>query len=178
MTRLLAEAASGPGRDGQPPPAHKASTSSVVDLAAGLALGALSLVFLIGALRMPTQTLHWTWLNAPGLVPAVLAAALLAQALFLAARGARRLGIRRQGTAWHTAAVRWGAGRVALTLASALAFALLLGRMPFAVLTAIFVFSMTLAFKGASVWKAAVSALITAIAVTWIFTRLFLVPLP
>ncbi len=148
------------------------------DVAAGLALGALSLAFLIGALRMPIHTMHWTWLNAPGLVPAALAAALLAQALFLAARGTRHLRARRQGAARHAGALQWGAGRVALTLVLALGFALLMGRMPFVILTALFVFTMTVAFRGTSAWKAAASALITAATVTWVFTRVFLVPLP
>ncbi len=127
---------------------------------------------------MPMHTMHWTWLNAPGLVPAVLAAALLAQALFLAARGVKHLRARRQEAAWRAAALQWGAGRVALTLALALAFALLMGRMPFAILTALFVFTMTVAFRGTSAWKAAASALITAVTVSWVFTRVFLVPLP
>ncbi len=150
----------------------------MADVAAGLALGALSLAFLFGALRMPMHTMHWTWLNAPGLVPAVLAAVLLVQALFLTVRGAGRLRARRQGAAGRAAALQWGAGRVALTLALAFAFALLMGRMPFAILTALFVFAMTVAFRGTSAWKAAASALITAVTVSWVFTRVFLVPLP
>lgn len=155
-----------------------ASRSAPADVAAGLALGVLSLAFLVGALRMPLHTMHWTWLNAPGLVPAVLAAVLLAQALALTLRGLRHLRARPGDAGPVDRALRWGAGRVVLTLALALAFAFLMGRMPFAILTALFVFTMTLAFRGTTAWKAAASALITAATVTWVFTRVFLVPLP
>jgi len=124
------------------------------------------------------HTMHWTWLNAPGLVPAVLAAVLLAQALALTLRGLRHLRPRSGDAGSVDRALRWGAGRVVLTLALALAFAFFMGRVPFAVLTAFFVFAMTLAFRGTTAWKAAASALVTAATVTWVFTRVFLVPLP
>ncbi|MDQ7840621.1 MAG: tripartite tricarboxylate transporter TctB family protein [bacterium] len=155
-----------------------ASRSAPADVAAGLALGVLSLAFLVGALRMPMHTMHWTWLNAPGLVPTVLAAVLLAQALALTLRGLRHLRARSGDVELVDRALRWGAGRVVLTLVLALAFAFLMGRMPFAILTALFVFTMTMAFRGTSAWKAVASALITAATVTWVFTRVFLVPLP
>lgn len=155
-----------------------ASRSAPADVAAGLALVAVSAAFLVGALRMPMHTMHWTWLNAPGLVPAVLAAVLLAQALALTLRGLRHLRARSGDAGLVDRALQWGAGRVVLTLALALAFAMLMGRMPFAILTAFFVFTMTVAFRGTSAWKAAASALITAATVTWVFTRVFLVPLP
>lgn len=159
-------------------PAPPKSGTAAADIASGLSLGALSLAFLVGALRMPLYTVHWTWLNAPGLVPAVLSAVLLVQALFLTIRGMRHLRARPNGTSWRAAAGQWGAGRVILTLALALAFALLMGRLPFVILVALFVFIMTMAFRGAGAWKAAASALITAVTVSWVFTRVFLVPLP
>jgi hypothetical protein len=153
----------------------------LVDVAAGCGIGLLSALFLAGALQMPFQTLRWTWHDAPGFVPAVIAGVLLALALLLAGRGLRRWWLFRDGVRWRglrSEMASWGTGRLVLTLAFALAFVILMGRLPFGVLTTLWVFGMVLTFRGTTPLRAAAVAVVTGTAVFLIFTRAFLVPLP
>ncbi len=171
-----------PGVGSPPTRASSPRRAAAADAVAGAVIGALAGAFLLTALRMPPSTLHWTWYNAPGFVPAVLASALLAQATFLLIRGllrASRTPIEKGGgNEWVQAVARWGLGRVALTLCLALGFVVLMGRVPFPILTAAFVFAFTVAFRGTQPFKAGIVAVGTAVTVSWVFTRLFLVPLP
>lgn len=168
-------------REGGPalPPASPAGRQALSDIIVGSGIGALAMFFLVGALRMPHETARWTWLNAPGFVPAVIAGVLLLQALLLVIRGLWRL--RASGPAWQgmrAEAARWGADRFVLTLLFAVAFIILMGRVSFGVLTGVWLFAMIVAFRGTTPPKAALVAVVTAVAITWVFTRLFLVPLP
>lgn len=170
-----------PEAGASPPLAHQVGRASLADVAAASGIGLLAIWFLAGALRMPFQTARWTWHDAPGFVPGVISTVLLAQAFVLAVRGLRRWRIARDTVRWRglrQELIHWGADRLALTLAFALAFVLLMGRLPFGVLTALWVFGMTVAFRGTTPWRAAAVAVATGVAVTLIFTRLFLVPLP
>lgn len=188
----------GSGED-LPPPVPAAARAGLADLVAGAAWAALAGAFFAGALRMPIETALWTWYKAPGLVPALLSAALLGQAAGLIVRGARRWrdarGAAGLGEAasvggaigWGRAAgwrglrreaAGWGLGRVAVALAFAAGFVVAMGRLPFGVLIVLLVFGMTVAFRGASPARAALVAVITAAAVVLVFSRLFFVPLP
>lgn len=165
-----------------PPPARPDGRGALADVAAGAGMALLSLFFLINALRMPASSALWTWQNAPGLVPAAIGAVLLSLSTVLTARGLRshRHSPTPVGSlpAWWSVATNWGAGRVLVALAFALVFILMMGRVPFGPLTAVFVFAMTLAFRGTTAAKAAIIGIATGITVTLVFTRLFLVPLP
>lgn len=161
------------------PPAPAAGRQALTDVILGTGLGLLGTAFLCGALRMPFQTARWTWQDAPGFVPAVIAGVLVLQALALTGRGLWRL--RSTSLAWkglRAEAARWGADRLALTLLFAVAYVLLLGRLPFGVLTGLWLFAMIAVFRGTTVLKAALVAVLCATAITLVFTRLFLVPLP
>lgn len=161
------------------PPASPAGRGALSDIIVGSGIGLLATFFLVGALQMPFQTARWTWLNAPGFVPAVIAGVLLLQALLLVIRGLWRL--RGSGLAWQgmrTEAARWGTDRLVLTLVFALVFVILMGRVSFGVLTGFWLFAMIMAFKGTSPLKAALVAVATAVTITLVFTHVFLVPLP
>jgi hypothetical protein len=161
------------------PAASPAGRQALSDIVVGSGIGALATFFLVGALQTPFATARWTWFNAPGFVPAVIAGVLLLQALLLVIRGLRRLRV--SGPAWvgmRAEMARWGAGRFVLTLLFALAFVILMGRVSFGALTGVWLFAMILVFRGTTPLKAALVAAVTAVTITWVFTHVFLVPLP
>jgi putative tricarboxylic transport membrane protein len=163
---------------------------NAADLVAALAFVALGVATFYGAWTMPrleNRGIHP--LTAPGLLPGVLAAALILCGVLLAAK------------AWRGPAVRAGlAGLVALgrsreaartgaALALILVYTLgLVGWLPFWLASAIFVFSFIVTFEvvlaseppvlwRSLAWAAAV-ALVSSIAVVIVFERAFLVRLP
>jgi hypothetical protein len=163
---------------------------NAADLVAGLAFVLLGLA-----------TFYWSWtmprleergvhpLTVPGLVPALLALALVACGGLLAA-GAWRTGDLRAGLAALAGLVRSPqAGRVATALALVLVYTLVLvGRLPFSLATALFVFAFVAAFElllappprrpaRTLAWAFGV-AVATGAAVVLVFERGFLVRLP
>ena len=148
------------------------------DTLAGTGLAALAGGFLSAALGIPSSTALWNWYDSPGLTPALLAGVLLVQAAVLLVRSRGGRGVEDAGAGWVERARSWGAGRVLLALVFCVGFAVLMGRVPFGVLVAAFVFCMTLAFRGLDPLRAALLALGTAVGVTVVFGRLFFVPLP
>jgi hypothetical protein len=163
------------------PPPPFSGRSAQADLVAGAALAGLAAFFLVGALRMPLETPLWTWFKAPGLVPGILATVLLVQAAALMIRGGRRFRAaapQEGGGSLRQRASAWGAGRVALAMLFTVSFIIAMGRAPFGLLIVLLVFSMTLAFRGTTPLRAALVAVVAAITITVVFTRLFFIPLP
>lgn len=155
------------------------------DLWFALLLTALALVVVIESWRMPRlEDLGVHPMSAPGLTPGLIGLVLLLLGLLLLLRSLRE----RRATVSPVPskpAVAGNGGRALLAVALCLAYALgLLGRLPFAWATGLFVFAFVAAFgfERARPWRtlggAAAMAVFTAIAVTLLFEQLFLVRLP
>jgi putative tricarboxylic transport membrane protein len=156
-----------------------------------LLLTVLSLVVVIESWRMPRlEDLGVHPMSVPGLTPGLIGLVLLLLGLLLLLRSLRE----RRATAMAAdaasplpskPAVAGNSGRALLAVALCLGYALgLLGRLPFAWATGLFVFAFVAAFGFERVrpWRtlggAAAMAVFTAIAVTLLFEQLFLVRLP
>jgi Tripartite tricarboxylate transporter TctB family len=161
------------------------------DLWFSLLLTALSLVVVIESWRMPRlESLGVHPMSAPGLTPGLIGLVLLLLGLLLLLRSLRErraaaMAADAASPAPSSPAAAGDRGRALLAVALCLAYALgLLGRLPFAWATGLFVFAFVAAFgfERARPWRtlggAAAMAVFTAIAVTLLFEQLFLVRLP
>lgn len=161
------------------------------DLWFSLLLTAVAFAVVVESWRMPRlENLGVHPMSAPGLTPGVVGLVLLLLGLLLLVRSVRERRLAKR--AWETAAapvaaappagtLRRALGAVALCLVYALG---LLGRLPFEWATGLFVFGFVVAFgfERARPWRslggAAAMAVCTAVAVSLLFERLFLVRLP
>jgi putative tricarboxylic transport membrane protein len=162
------------------------------DFLTGLGLILLSLYIIVESWRMPQfEHLGAHPLSAPGIVPAFLAVILIVFGGVLVARsvwvGGHRLGV--TGEAARRIFAQPGNQRLLITLVLTIGYAgVLIGRMPYALATGLFVFVFVLVFEwqpglSAARWArllavAAVLAALTGGVVSWVFERLFLVTLP
>ncbi|MBX3603148.1 MAG: tripartite tricarboxylate transporter TctB family protein [Rubrivivax sp.] len=163
------------------------------DLWFSLLLTALALAVVIESWRMPRlENLGVHPMSAPGLTPGVIGLVLLLLGLLLLVRSLRE---RRAAAARAAASAAPAApaataasgdgARALLATVLCLVYALgLLGRLPFFWATGLFVFAFVVAFafERARPWRtlggAAAMALFSAVSVTLLFERLFLVQLP
>lgn len=157
------------------------------DLWFSLLLTALAVAVLVESWRMPRlENLGVHPMSAPGLTPGLIGLVLLLLGLLLLARSLRA---RRAAAAMAAEASPPLASsdrlRALLAIALCLVYALgLLGRLPFAWATGLFVFAFVTVFalQRARPWRtlvgAAAMAVFTAVAVTLLFEQLFLVRLP
>jgi hypothetical protein len=167
------------------------------DTASGIAVSAVALFFGIMALRMPWYDSEWGISAAPGLVPLTLSSCLLLCGLFLIIRA--RVGVTHyekmeamaSATSTHDCddsaetpqASSEGRAltetqRVLLTVGLSLAYVLLLGRIPYAVATALYIFVFISVFQGKNYLKAAIISVISSAVVWFAFARIFFVFLP
>lgn len=155
------------------------------DLWFSLLLTALAVAVLVESWRMPRlENLGVHPMSAPGLTPGLIGLVLLLLGLLLLARSLRAR--RAAAAAAQATPVAAADGRRALlAIALCLVYALgLLGRLPFAWATGLFVFAFVTVFalERARLWRtlggAAAMAVFTAVAVTLLFEQLFLVRLP
>ena len=162
------------------------------DYLTGLALILLSIYVLVESWRMPRlEHLQAHPLSVPGIVPAFLAVVLMIFGLILVVRsvraGGHHLSLSRAGMRNIFA----GPGNRRLLLTALLTFVyagVLVGRTPYTLVTALFVFAFVVVFewrrgmsireKGRLGLAAAVLAIVFAVAVSYTFERLFLVTLP
>ncbi|MCZ7566964.1 MAG: tripartite tricarboxylate transporter TctB family protein [Burkholderiales bacterium] len=155
------------------------------DFFSALVLVALGGGALLEALRMPRfEAIGANPYSVPGLVPGVLGAVIAVLGLFLLVRSVRQGGHRRGAAAAGGDA---GGARLWLALVLTLGYAaLLVGTLPFALATGLFVFAFIVLFErpesaGRRVRRtlsAAVEALIVAAVVTHVFEEFFYVRLP
>lgn len=160
------------------------------DLWFSLLLTALALAVVIESWRMPRlENLGVHPMSAPGLTPGVIGLVLLLLGLLLLVRSLRErraAAARAAASAAPAAPAASGDGaRALLATVLCLVYALgLLGRLPFFWATGLFVFAFVVAFafERARPWRtlggAAAMALFSAVSVTLLFERLFLVQLP
>jgi putative tricarboxylic transport membrane protein len=162
------------------------------DFLTGVGLILLSLYILLESRRMPQfEHLGAHPLSAPGIVPAFLAVILVICGGVLVVRsvwaGGHHLGVTREGA--RRVLAEPGNRRLLITLVLTIGYAGgLIGRIPYALATALFVFLFVLIFEwqprlSAARWArllavAAVLAALTGGVVSWVFERLFLVTLP
>jgi hypothetical protein len=156
------------------------------DLYTAAVLLAFGILVIVLALRMPTfvEQSH-TGLTAPGIVPGFYATVIAVLAILLGLRAVRRGAL---APAAHAAATAPGDGRALLTavLLGVLYAGVLVGRAPFWLASALFVFAFTAAFewdagpqgRARRLAEAALLGLGTGVAVTLVFERIFLVRLP
>jgi putative tricarboxylic transport membrane protein len=162
----------------------QAGASPRADLLAAILLFTFGVAVVALALRMPTfAEQSGTGLTAPGIVPGFHGVVLALLAMMLGVRALRR-GAARAGRAPSMAA---DAGALLLAAGLGTLYAAgLVGRLPFWLATALFVFAFTAAFEWGNgprgrlrrLIEAAAIALGTGIVVTLVFEKLFLVRLP
>jgi len=163
----------------------RAATMARADFFSALVLVALGGGALLEALRMPRfEAIGANPYSVPGLVPGFLGAVIAALGLVLLVRAVREGGHRRGATGIGADA---GGARLWFALALTLGYAaLLVGTLPFALATGLFVFAFIVLFEwpesaGRRVRRgltAAVEAVIVAAAVTYVFEEFFFVRLP
>lgn len=162
------------------------------DFVTGIALIVLSLYVIIESWRMPRlEHLKVHPLSVPGIVPAFIASVLFIFGAVLFIRSIRNGGYRMRITAASLKKV-WahpGNQRLIMTAILTIGYAgFLIGKMPYGLATSIFILAFIILFEGKrdmnfAQWRrclisAILIASISAIAITLIFERLFLVTLP
>jgi putative tricarboxylic transport membrane protein len=169
---------------------HEEPLPPRVDLWTAAVFFAVGIAIVYASWRMPTfyEQLQQTY-TAPGLVPALYGIVIAILAIWLAARSLGRGALRRGDNEARAAREGYSNLRLALAAVLGLAFAVgMVGRLPFWLATAIFVFLFILLFEWRKdqPWRErairiASAALIgggTGVLVMLVFTRLFLVRLP
>ena len=160
------------------------------DLYIAAAFLSLGIAIIAGAAAMPTfyERLQQTY-TAPGLVPALHGAVIGLLAIWLASRAVARGALRQAPADTTEPRVGYSNFRLAVAALLCLAFAAgMVGRLPFWFATGLFVFAFTVLFEWQEgvAWRerlrplatAAAVAAGTALAVTLVFEKLFLVRLP
>lgn len=151
------------------------------DFFAGLILCIVCLVIIVESWRMPRDLQDWPWYAGPGMVTGLLGLGLLSMAIALLVRAYRRTGASLPiplGEAWaylNDSQTR----RLGLMALLCLGYLLALGRgFPYYMTTGIyFVVTMTL-FRAAAWWVILLTSGIATAAISLVFNRIFLIPLP
>jgi putative tricarboxylic transport membrane protein len=169
---------------------HPAAISPRADLIGGLAWTAFGLAIVVASWTMDRlEQFGATLYTAPGLVPGLLGAAIALLGVLLTIRAIRRGGIAALAAPWSpTPEGRAARIRVAIATVLSLTYALILvGRIPFPLATALFVFAFIMVFDVSDATRspllrraliAAIAAVATAAVVSITFERVFLVRLP
>jgi Tripartite tricarboxylate transporter TctB family len=169
---------------------HAGGVSARADLFAGVAWTAFGLAIVAGSLTMDRlEQFGATWYTAPGLVPGVLGATIAVLGLLLAIRAMKAGAAAGLVEPWMpTAEGRSALKRASLATLLSLVYTLgLIGRVPFPIASALFVFAFIMVFdvspdapsrmpRRATI--AAITAIVTSVVVTLVFERIFLVRLP
>jgi hypothetical protein len=154
------------------------SQGKKADFLAGILLATFSVVWILTAWSMPRykQGLY----AAPGFPPFVFGIILLVLSLVLVgrsiARGGHRIRLRREH--WERIKASAAVRRVLVMGAFIGLFLLLFGKIPFLALSFLFLFGTIWFFKGARLWVNAVVSIAASTTIWYIFSVVFMVPLP
>jgi hypothetical protein len=157
------------------------------DFYTGLIIIVISLFVLVESWRMPRHIQDWPLYAAPGMVTGLLGLGFLAMGMILTIRSTRRegapLAFKRSEISAYLNDPK--THRLGLMFALSLIYCLLLGRrLPYVVVTTIYLFVVMVVFKGPGlvkffgIFKLLIISLATAMAVGVVFNRFFLIPLP
>ncbi len=148
---------------------------------AGLLLGAISLFVLVESWRMPRRLQEWPGYAGPGVVTGMLGLGLLGMALGLLIRAWRHSGA---GLAIRMDEVQRYlrdpmTARLALAVVLCVGYLLALGRgIPYPLTTGAYLVVTMLLFRAASWWAILLTSALATAAITLVFNRIFLIPLP
>jgi len=157
------------------------------DFYTGLIIIVIGLLVMVESWRMPRHIQDWPVYAAPGMVTGFLGLGFLAMGIILTIRSTRRegapLAFKRSDISAYLNDPK--THRLGLMFALSLIYCLLLGRrLPFVVVTTIYLFMVMWLFRGPgpikffAIFKFLIISLATAMAVGIVFNRFFLVPLP
>ena len=151
------------------------------DIWTGLILSAVSLVIIVESWRMPRDLQGWPWYAGPGMVTGLLSFGLLSMAITLLVRAYRRPGA---GVMVPLGEVRVYLGdsqtrRLGLMALLCLGYLLTLGwGIPYSLTTGIYLVLTMALFRAASWWIILLTGGIATAAISLVFNRIFLIPLP
>jgi len=151
------------------------------DFYVGLIIIGVSLFVMVESWRMPRHLQDWPAYAAPGMVTGILGLGLLIMGIILTIRSVRRQGLplafKRADIVAYLADPK--TRRLGLMFALSLIYCIFLGRrLPYIVVTAVYLALVMITFRGIGPIKALIISLMVAIGVAVVFNRLFLVPLP
>ncbi len=151
------------------------------DFYAGLIIIGVSLFAIVESWQMPRHLQDWPAYAAPGMVTGILGLGLLIMGIILTLRSVRRQGsplaLKRADIVAYVTDPK--TRRLGLMFALSLLYCIFLGRrLPYIVVTAVYLALVIITFRGIGPVKAVIISLIVAIGVAVVFNRLFLVPLP
>ncbi len=151
------------------------------DFYAGLILCIVCLVIIVESWRMPRDLQGWPWYAGPGMVTGLLGLGLLSMAIALLVRAYRRAGASSlipSGEAWaylNDPQTR----RLGLMALLCLAYLLALGRgIPYYTTTGVYLVLTMALFRAASWWVILLTSGVATAAISLVFNRIFLIPLP
>ena len=151
------------------------------DFYAGLIVIGVSLFVMVESWRMPRHLQDWPAYAAPGMVTGLLGLGLLIMGIILTLRSVRRQGsplaFKRADVVAYLTDPK--TRRLGLMFALSLLYCIFLGRrLPYMVVTGVYLALVMITFRGIGPIKALIISAMVAVAVAVVFNRLFLVPLP
>jgi len=148
------------------------------DFLTGILLSTFSILWMVTAWFMPRykQGLY----AAPGFPPVFFGAILLILSLVLLLRSALKGGyrIRLRRDHWERIKASAAVRRFTVITLFIAVFLVLFGKVPFLALSSLFLFGSIWYYKGAKLWVAAVVSVVASTTIWYIFSVVFMVPLP
>ena len=153
--------------EGQAPP-PETPQAHLRDFLGALLLLVVSVTFAIAALQIPFQTSNWVWYTSPGIFALVMAIFLGGCSLFVAFREIRHWRRNRYKAEPLPLGERlraWGMGRFLVATAIILVYIILLGKVPFLVISVGFILTLGIVFREGRFWDALRPSLVAALVV-------------
>ncbi|MEO8411155.1 MAG: tripartite tricarboxylate transporter TctB family protein [Propionivibrio sp.] len=149
------------------------------DFIAAVVLIALSVAILVISFNMPTYVRHGLYAT-PALSPLIFAVLLLVCSVILLARSLRYRGyiIRITGDMISCFVKSRQVHNFFAALGLVLIYAFFIGKLHFAVVSALYLFLNMLYFRSTSLWKNGAISILTSVSIWYCFDSLFLIPLP
>jgi hypothetical protein len=138
------------------------------DFLGALLLLLVSVTFAIVALQIPFQTSNWVWYTSPGIFALAMAIFLGGCSLIIAFREIRhwlRNRHKAQPIPWRERLRVWGMGRFLVATAIILVYTVLLGKVPFLVVSVGLILALGTVFREGRFWDALRPSLVAALVV-------------